>query len=83
MRDSLFENSAAGGQNLREKAIDTALQLARAAPLDMQEGVRQGAGRIDSLLGGSGPQPASERVGGGGFFLSSRALHNACCPVRQ
>lgn len=57
LRDSLFQNSAAGGRNLREEAVDTALQLARSAPLDMQGGIRQGAGRIDSLLGGEGPQP--------------------------
>lgn len=57
LRDSLFQSSTAGGRNLREKAVDTALELARSAPLDMQGGIRQGAGRIDSLLGGDGPQP--------------------------
>eukprot|EP00752_Nemacystus_decipiens_P012095 g10722.t1 len=60
LRDSLFQNSAAGGRNVREEAVDTALELARSAPLDMQGGIRQGAGRIDSLLGGEGPQPVGE-----------------------
>lgn len=57
LRDSLFQNSAAGGRNLREEAVDTALEIARSAPLNMQRGIRQGVGRIDSLLGGEGPQP--------------------------
>lgn len=57
LRDSLFQDSAAGGRSFREDAVDTALELARSAPLDMQGGMRQGAGRIDSLLGGEGPQP--------------------------
>ncbi|CAM9571414.1 unnamed protein product, partial [Scytosiphon promiscuus] len=60
LRDSLFGSSAAGSQGSREKAVDTALEQARLAPLDMQRGVRRGAGRIDSLLGGEGPQPVGE-----------------------
>lgn len=59
LRDSLFKESVAGGRSLREKAVDTALELARSAPLDMQGRVRRGAGRIDSLLGGECPQPVS------------------------
>eukprot|EP00903_Cladosiphon_okamuranus_P008368 g8046.t1 len=60
LRDSLFQTSTADGRNLREEAVDTALELARSAPLDMQGGIRQGAGRIESLLGGDGPQPVGE-----------------------
>lgn len=60
LRDSLFGSSAVGSQDLREKAVDTALEQARSAPLELQSGVRRGAGRIDSLLGGDGPQPVSD-----------------------
>ncbi|CAM9348328.1 unnamed protein product [Ectocarpus sp. 12 AP-2014] len=60
LRDSLFKESVAVGRSLREMAVDTALELARSAPLDMQGRVRRGAGRIDSLLGGEGPQPVGE-----------------------
>ncbi|CAM9541704.1 unnamed protein product [Ectocarpus fasciculatus] len=60
LRDSLFKESVVGGRSLREKAVDTALELARSAPLDTQGGVRRGAGRIDSLLGGEGPQPVGK-----------------------
>lgn len=57
LRDSLFQNLASGSGKLREEVVDTALEQARAAPLDMQGGIRPGAGRIGSLLGGDGPQP--------------------------
>ena len=50
---------------VREEAVDKALALARSAPLNVQAGVRQGAGRVDSLLGGEGPQPVRRGWGGG------------------
>lgn len=56
LRDSLFAGSAAG-RGSREMAVDAALEQARSAPLSLQMGIRQGAGRVDSLLGGEGPQP--------------------------
>lgn len=60
LRDSLFESSAAG-RGGKERAVDAALEQARSAPLNVQAGVRVGAGRVHSLLGGEGPQPVGGR----------------------
>lgn len=58
LRESLFDGYSAD-QACREKAVDVALQQARSANLNVQAGVRRGAGRVDSLIDGDGIQPVS------------------------
>ncbi|CAM9848209.1 unnamed protein product [Sphacelaria rigidula] len=61
LRESLFEEATRHGKpSKREEAVDAALDQARVAPLSMQAGFRIGAGRVESLLVGDGPQPVGE-----------------------